>query len=89
MRDVLCGACACASLPPPRSPPATATVASSAWRRLQSLHLLLIRRWAQMEALPQSMQMLLTWLCSQMEAPPQYMTHEMYWLRKGPGAIPG
>jgi hypothetical protein len=64
-------------------------VASSAWRHLQSLHLLLIRWWAQMEALPQSMQMLLTRLCSQMEEPPQYMTHEMYWLRKGPGAIPG
>ena len=45
--------------------------ASSAWRRLQSLHLLLTRRWAQMEAPPQSLQMLLTRLCSQMEAPPQ------------------
>jgi hypothetical protein len=45
--------------------------ARSAWRRLQSLHLLLTRRWAQMEAPPQSTQMLLTRLCSQMEAPPQ------------------
>ena len=66
-------------------------MASSAWRRLQPLHLLLIWRWAQMEALPQTMQMLLTRLCSQMEAPPQHMTPEsaMVWLRKGPGAIPG
>ena len=45
--------------------------ASSALRRLQSLHALLTRRWAQMEAPPQSTQMLLTRLCSQMEAPPQ------------------
>ena len=41
--------------------------ARSAWRRLQSLHLLLTRRWAQMEAPPQSTQMLRTRLCSQME----------------------
>ena len=60
-------------------------MASSAWRRLQPLHLLLIWRWAQMEALPQTMQMLLTRLCSQMEAPPQHMTPEstLVWLRKG------
>ena len=45
--------------------------ARSAWRRLQSLHLLLTRRWAQMEAPPQSTHLLLTRLCSQMEAPPQ------------------
>ena len=50
---------------------------------MQSMHLLLTRLWAQMEAPPQSRQMLLTRLCSQMEAPPQHMTHEMYWLRKG------
>ena len=51
-----------------RSEPAAAR---SAWRRLQSLHLLLTRRWAQMEAPPQSTQMLRTRVCSQMEAPPQ------------------
>ena len=45
--------------------------ARSAWRRLQSLHALLTRRWAQMEAPPQSTHLLLTRLCSQMEAPPQ------------------
>ena len=45
--------------------------ARSAWRRLQSLHLLLTRRWAQMEAPPQSLHWLLCRLCSQMEAPPQ------------------
>ena len=58
---------------------------------MQPLHLLLIRRWAQMEALPQSMHMLLTRLCPQVEAPPQHMTPEsaLVWLRKGPGAIPG
>ena len=50
--------------------------ARSAWRRLQSLHLLLTRRWAQMEAPPQSTHLLLTRLCSQMEAPPQ----SLHWL---------
>ena len=48
-----------------------AAAASSALRRLQSLHALLTRRWAQMEAPPQSTHTLLTRLCSQMEAPPQ------------------
>jgi hypothetical protein len=45
--------------------------ARSAFRRLQSLHWLLTRRWAQMEAPPQSTHLLLRRLCSQMEAPPQ------------------
>ena len=45
--------------------------AAPALRRLQSLHALLTRRWAQMEAPPQSTHLLLTRLCSQMEAPPQ------------------
>ena len=86
MRNVLCGACACT---PSTRTQLRASGCKLSLASLQSSHLLLIRRWAQMEALPQSMQMLLTWLCSQMEAPPQHMTHEMYWLRKGPGAIPG
>ena len=45
--------------------------ASSALRRLQSLHWPLTRRWAQMEAPPQFLHLLLTRLCSQMEVPPQ------------------
>ena len=43
------------------APPA----ASSAWRRLQSLHWLLTRRWAQTEAPPQSMH----WLLMRIRAP--------------------
>ncbi len=58
MRDVSFSACACCE-------PAAA---SSALRRLQSLHLLLTWRCTQMEAPPQSLQMLLNRLCSQMEA---------------------
>jgi hypothetical protein len=45
--------------------------AASSLRRLQSLHVLLTRRWAQMEAPPQSLHLLRTRLCSQIEAPPQ------------------
>jgi len=56
--DVLCGACTPSTRPQLR-----------AGGGMQPLHLLLIHRWAQMEALPQSMQMLLTRLCSQMEVP--------------------
>jgi len=43
----------------------------SAWRRLQALHLLRWRWWAQMLAPPQSLQSLLRRLCSQMLVPPQ------------------
>jgi hypothetical protein len=50
--------------------------ASSALRRVWSLHWLLCWRWAQMEAPPHSLRMLLTRLCSQMEAPPQ----SLHWL---------
>jgi hypothetical protein len=39
----------------------------------QSLHLLLTRRWSQMEAPPQSLHLLLWRLCSQIEAPPQFL----------------
>ena len=45
--------------------------ASSALRRLQSLHWLLTRRWAQIEAPPQFLHWLLWRLCGQMLAPPQ------------------
>jgi hypothetical protein len=38
---------------------------------MQSLHALLTRRWAQMEAPPESLHSLLRRLCSQMEVPPQ------------------
>ena len=69
----LCATCraACAHASRASDHSCERAAASSAWRRLQSLHLLLTRRWAQMEAPPQSTQMLLTRLCSQMEAPPQ------------------
>ena len=60
--DVSCGACAC-------TPSIRSQLRAGGGK--QSLHLLLTRRWAQMEFPPQSTQMLLTRLCSQMEAPPQ------------------
>jgi len=58
-------------------------------RRLQSLYLLLNRRWAQMEAPPQSLQMLLRRLCSQMEAPPQSLHALLCRLRSQRGRLGG
>ena len=74
----LCATCCAASGHPRRASDHSCepAAASSALCRLQSLHWLLCRRWAQMEAPPQSTHLLLSRLCSQMEAPPQ----SLHWL---------
>ena len=65
----LCTTCRAARAHARRASDHSCQPASSALRRLQSLHELLTRRWAQMEAPPQCTHLLLTRLCSQMEPP--------------------